>query len=160
MSEINKPTERTYWLAYSDGVRHSGITEPNQVTTTGQASLIHDVDAEQFAADVDNAGVADFNPLPEVGEWVEKDGVYSHEGKTLVCYQSHYRTHFDPFDTPALFGTAKSSGDPWVQPLGAHDAYAIGAIVTHNGATWESIVDANVWEPGTVGTGSLWTKVQ
>lgn len=39
----------------------------------------------------------------------------------------------------------------WVQPLGAQDAYAMGAKVLHNGFTWESELDANVWEPGIYG---------
>jgi len=38
-----------------------------------------------------------------------------------------------------------------VQPTGAHDAYALGAIVAHNGQLWISTVDANVWEPGVYG---------
>jgi hypothetical protein len=36
----------------------------------------------------------------------------------------------------------------WVQPLGAHDAYALGDLVTHDEQTWVSTIDANVWEPG------------
>lgn len=36
---------------------------------------------------------------------------------------------------------------PWVQPLGSEDSYAKGDTVTHNGKTWESNIDANVWEP-------------
>lgn len=40
---------------------------------------------------------------------------------------------------------------PWVQPTGAHDAYEAGAVVTHNGQTWVSDVDANTWEPGVYG---------
>lgn len=39
----------------------------------------------------------------------------------------------------------------WVQPTGAHDAYALGAEVTHNGKTWVSATDSNVWEPGVYG---------
>ena len=39
----------------------------------------------------------------------------------------------------------------WVQPTGAHDAYAPGAEVTHNGKTWVSTADNNVWEPGVYG---------
>jgi hypothetical protein len=42
-------------------------------------------------------------------------------------------------------------GDPWRQPTGAHDAYPLGATVSHNGKTWESSVAANVWEPGVSG---------
>lgn len=39
----------------------------------------------------------------------------------------------------------------WVQPTGAHDAYALGAEVTHNGKTWVSTADNTVWEPGVYG---------
>jgi hypothetical protein len=39
----------------------------------------------------------------------------------------------------------------WVQPTGAHDAYAIGSRVTHKEQDWETTVDANVWEPGVYG---------
>lgn len=42
----------------------------------------------------------------------------------------------------------------WSQPVGAHDAYALGAKVTHNGQHWTSSVDNNVWEPGVYG----WTE--
>lgn len=39
----------------------------------------------------------------------------------------------------------------WVHPTGAHDAYAIGAIVSRNGKLWISTVASNVWEPGVYG---------
>lgn len=45
-----------------------------------------------------------------------------------------------------LYGPAE-----WVQPTGAHDAYALGAVVSHNGKVWVSTVDSNVWEPGGYG---------
>ena len=44
----------------------------------------------------------------------------------------------------------------WVQPTGAHDAYAQGAKVSHNGKKWTSDVANNVWEPGAYG----WTEVK
>lgn len=43
----------------------------------------------------------------------------------------------------------------WIQPTGAHDAYAQGAKVSHNGKKWTSDIAANVWEPGVYG----WTEV-
>ena len=50
---------------------------------------------------------------------------------------------------------------PWQQPSGSADAYRIidgtPEMVTHNGKTWVTLVDANVWEPGTDGT--LWAEV-
>ena len=39
----------------------------------------------------------------------------------------------------------------WRQPVGAQDAYAKGAKVSHNDKHWISDVDSNVWEPGTYG---------
>lgn len=40
---------------------------------------------------------------------------------------------------------------PWKQPEGAHDAYELGAVVSHAGQEWRSIIAANVWEPGVTG---------
>lgn len=41
--------------------------------------------------------------------------------------------------------------EEWVQPTGAHDAYALGAVVAHVGKVWESTVENNVWEPQVFG---------
>ena len=38
----------------------------------------------------------------------------------------------------------------WIQPNGSNP-YKLGDKVTHNGNTWVSTVDANVWEPGVYG---------
>ena len=43
---------------------------------------------------------------------------------------------------------------PWEQP-DSTNAYSKGDKVTHNGKTWVSDVDNNVWEPGVYG----WTEV-
>lgn len=42
----------------------------------------------------------------------------------------------------------------WVQP-GSTNAYSKGDKVRHNGKTWVSDVDSNVWEPGVYG----WSEV-
>lgn len=47
--------------------------------------------------------------------------------------------------------SGRHEGDEWRQPVGAFDAYPLGAIVTHQGKTWESTTPANVWEPGVSG---------
>lgn len=44
------------------------------------------------------------------------------------------------------------TGTPiWTQPLGAHDAYQLGDVVSHNGQLWQSTIANNVWEPGVYG---------
>ena len=64
-----------------------------------------------------------------------------------------------------LEGNSSSGGDSgssdwpeWVRPTGAHDAYAKGSQVMHNGEKYISKIDANVWEPGGFGSDFLWTK--
>ena len=80
-------------------------------------------------------------------------------GKLYQCIQAHTSEEgWTPETTPALW---KQIGDPtveypeWIAPLGAHDAYAQGAKVSHNGKKWTSDIANNVWEPGVYG----WTEV-
>lgn len=47
----------------------------------------------------------------------------------------------------------------WVQP-DSTNPYMKGDKVTHNGITYESLIDNNVWEPGVIGTESLWAVVE
>lgn len=57
-----------------------------------------------------------------------------------------------PTATPALYTAIglTSSGRPiWAQPTGAHDAYNIGDVVSHQGVLYESLIDGNTTEPGT-----------
>ena len=56
--------------------------------------------------------------------------------------------------TGYMVALGRADGEPYVPPTGAHDAYALGSVVTHNGSTWTSTVNANAWEPGVYG----WTK--
>lgn len=46
----------------------------------------------------------------------------------------------------------------WEQPSSTN-GYMKGDEVTHNGKTYESLIDNNIWEPGAIGTESLWTEV-
>lgn len=74
-------------------------------------------------------------------------------GKVYRCVQNH-RTQADwtPDVTPALWTEISLEEWPeWVQPTGAHDAYAKDAKCSHNGGHWISDVDNNVWEPGVYG---------
>jgi len=60
-----------------------------------------------------------------------------------------------PESTPAVFTRFRDPAagpQPWVQPQGSHDAYGAGAVVTHNGQTWDNTHGAgNSWEPGVYG---------
>ena len=82
---------------------------------------------------------------------------YQYNGKLYRVVQAHTtQSDWQPDVTPALWVKVSLDEWPeWVQPTGAHDAYAKGAKVTHNSKKWTSDVDANVWEPGVYG----WTEV-
>ena len=70
---------------------------------------------------------------------------------------------YHPKYVPTLLEKVEEGGEEapseeypeWVRPTGAHDAYAQGAKVSHNGKKWTSNVENNVWEPGVYG----WTEV-
>lgn len=77
------------------------------------------------------------------------------EQKLYRCVQAHTsQDDWTPDVTPALWALV---GDPaveypeWAQPLGAHDAYGLGAKVTYNNQKWVSVVDGNIWVPGVYG---------
>lgn len=86
-------------------------------------------------------------------------------GGTLYrCLTAHTaQSTWTPTDAPSLWAKVLTdpSGEikPWEQP-DSTNPYAKGDRVTHNGKTWESTVDNNVWEPGVAGTESLWTEVK
>ncbi len=67
-----------------------------------------------------------------------------------------------PEDAPSLFAKVlipePSVIPEWEQPTSTN-GYMTGDKVTHKEKTWESLVDNNVWEPGAVGTESLWKEV-
>ena len=87
------------------------------------------------------------------GITVAKDARYQYNGKLYRVVQAHTtQSDWQPDVTPALWVKVSLDEWPeWVQPTGAHDAYAKGAKVTHNSKKWTSDVDANVWEPGVYG---------
>ena len=67
-----------------------------------------------------------------------------------------------PEDAPSLFAKVlipdESVIPEWEQP-DSTNGYSIGDKVTHNGMTYESLVDNNVWEPGVTGTETVWQIV-
>ncbi len=82
----------------------------------------------------------------------------AYEGTLYEVVQAHTtQSGWEPPSVPALFKRVWTEEYPeWIQPTGAHDAYAKGAKVTHNGKKWISTAESNVWEPGVYG----WDEIQ
>lgn len=75
------------------------------------------------------------------------------------CLTAHTaQADWAPTDAPSLWAKVLVSTDgtilAWEQP-DSTNPYMAGDKVTHNGKTWESTVDNNVWEPGVYG----WAEV-
>ena len=48
--------------------------------------------------------------------------------------------------------------EKWNAWDGISDKYQLGAVVEHNGILYQSVYNGqNVWEPGAIGTETLWT---
>ena len=98
----------------------------------------------------------------EPGRWYDADLRLQYNDKLYRVVQSHTsQADWTPDIVPALYAEVAKPGEEWpewVQPTGAHDAYAKDAKVSHNGRHWISNVDNNVWEPGTTGTEYLWLE--
>ena len=78
-----------------------------------------------------------------------------YEGNLYTCLQPHTAQEgWNPKDAPSLWAKVLIP-DPdvipeWEQP-DSTNPYMIGDKVIHNGKTWISDVDNNVWEPGVYG---------
>ena len=81
-----------------------------------------------------------------------------HGGKLWRCLQAHTsQTGWEPNNAPSLWAKVLIPDTDvipeWEQP-DSTNPYSAGDKVTHNGKTWVSDVDGNVWEPGVYG----WTE--
>lgn len=109
--------------------------------------------------------------VPELYECWSGDGVAYKTGVRLnyngIMYkvlQNHTSQQgWTPDTAPSLYVKVLVENPEvipkWEQTLSTN-GYARGDKVSHNGTIWESLVDNNVWEPGTVGTESLWKEVE
>ena len=81
-----------------------------------------------------------------------------HGGRLWRCLQAHTsQTGWEPENAPSLWAKVLIPDEniipEWEQP-DSTNAYSKGDKVTHNGKTWVSDVENNVWEPGVYG----WTE--
>jgi hypothetical protein len=153
MKEIKYPTTTQHWICHNaDGsVMSEGVTEPNQVTTTGQPELVGFDTEEQLVTYIAGMEVGMFPELPNVGEWVEAR-IYKYGTDKVKCITAHTRMHYAIEDQPALFLIIPTvvGYQVWKQPTVAHDAFQKGDRVHFPDAdspVYESKINANTWSP-------------
>lgn len=93
----------------------------------------------------------------KVGQRVNYNGLLYN-----VLQEHQKQSTWNPIDAPSLFAQVLIPDETvipdWVQP-DSTNGYMIGGKVSHNDKTWESLINNNVWEPGAVGTETLWVEV-
>lgn len=104
-------------------------------------------------------------PSWEVGVEYKKDYKIRYNDVVYKVLQDHTSQSDWTPDTAVSLYVKVHQQEPhdypeWEQPTGSHDAYNKGDIVRHNDKLWESLIDGNVWEPGTVGTENLWQEIE
>lgn len=158
MHEINKPERATKFCAYSDGtITHCGITEPGQVTTSGQPNFYSSSDENEYLSLVGNI-VAQFPELPAAGTELQAGDIYSWNGIAVMVRQSHTRTEHDPDTVPALFIIHRTdSSIDWI----VGEQVYVGTQRTFDGVPYEAIqshVTQSYWIPPSVP--ALWKVVE
>ena len=137
-------------------------TEPWMTEIMQAVKRMLSTETEELS-DEDALDVAALFPtwISKVGEAVSVGERYWYDGKLWKVIQAHtVQSEWTPDVATSLFTEVSIVEWPeWVQPTGAQDAYMTGDKVKHVSRTWESLVDNNVWEPGTVGTENLWQDI-
>lgn len=118
------------------------------------------VKLRELATDEMSARVPNLYPTWRVGiDYAVGNRVLFNEVlyKVLIAHTS--QETWTPADAPSLFAKVLIPDDniipEWEQP-DSTNPYMIDDKVTHNGKTWKSIVDNNVWEPGVYG----WEEIE
>lgn len=135
-----------------DGVDYAIVVQ-GRSAKLDRLILAEDLTADEIAALV---GVY---PGWQAGVAVVIDELLAYGDVLYRVLQAHTtQADWTPDVADSLFTEAAPAGVilAWVQPTGAHDAYALDALVTHNGWVWKSLYPANVWEPGVFG----WEQVE
>ena len=116
--------------------------------------------ATSYLSDDQAETVTDLFPEWETGTAYAVGDRRQYDGLLYRCVQAHTsQADWTPPAVPALWvRTSTEEWPEWIQPTGAQDAYARGSKVSHNGKHWISLIDGNVWEPGALGTESLWQE--
>lgn len=140
--------------AYAHAERTRSLTE-SEVTRLLIAQQINTLEVDDQTA----LRMVEFYPEWAAGQAYTAGYKVQHGGVLYRCLQDHTsQDDWTPDVSPSLFTKVLIPDEniipEWEQP-DSTNPYSKGDKVTHNGKTWESLVDNNVWEPGVYG----WTEV-
>ncbi len=129
------------------------LTEP-EVSRLLIAQQINTLEVDDTTA----LRMVEFYPAWSAGQAYPAGFKVQHRGDLWRCLQEHTsQDGWEPDIAPSLWAKVLIPDETvipeWEQP-DSTNPYMTGDTVTHNGKTWVSAVDNNVWEPGVYG----WTE--
>lgn len=128
---------------------------------TKQAEINSETNTDEQALEV-QVLYPDWSVLPEGYSLKAGERINYQELLYKVLQEHKKQSDWSPKDSPSLFAKVLIPNEndipEWDQPESTNP-YMKGDKVTHNGSTWVSLVDNNVWEPGAVGTETLWEEI-
>lgn len=152
------------WVSTGSSITQVWKIVPKSGTAVEAAVTLAQMQALKLD-DADAVKVAALYPEWQVGVAKYEAGTrVTYNGVLYRCLQEHApQADWTPDAASSLWakvlpGQSGTAVGEWAQPSGAQDAYSKGDKVTHSGKTWESLADANVWEPGASGSESLWKE--
>ena len=117
---------------------------------------IYKTQAPSLSDDVAEIAPALYDQWTGDGHYYTAGERVEHGGTLYVCLQPHTsQADWTPAAAPSLWARNLAAADS----PDATNGYPTGAVVTHGGSKWQSLVDNNVWEPGVAGTETLWQVV-
>lgn len=125
----------------------------NYITTLKTPTEKNDIVMDFIAANAtieQKLGMINAYPEWEPGQIYKIGKELQHLGLLYSVKQAHTsQSDWTPEIVPALFTLIHLPDviPHWVQPTGAHDAYAIGAKVLFNNKVYESLIAANTYSP-------------
>ena len=132
-----------------------------QLEALGRVSTSKMIQADELT-DEEMASIAGLFESWQPDKVVKALDIRRYNNLLYECIQSHTtQVGWEPPTTPALWKLKSAPGiiPAWIQPTGAHDAYAIDDQVTHVGKTWVSGIAANTTVPGENPAFNWWTEV-
>lgn len=147
-----------WWAELHEGERPYTAAEALAALVRSEPALVEALPDEHLAH------MGEYLTQWEQDHTYKRGDIVGYDHLSWRCLMDHTSTDeaWNPEQAPSLWAKVLVP-DPsvipdWEQPSSTNP-YMKGDKVRHVGKVWESLIDANVWEPGAIGTETLWREV-
>ena len=158
---IRRITTEELYAMQTNAARCEAYERTRQLTESEVSRLLIKQQINMLSVDDTTAlRMVEFYPEWAAGVAYTAGYKVQRSGKLWRCLQDHTSQNgWEPDSAPSLWAKVLIPDETvvpeWEQP-DSTNPYMAGDKVAHNGKTWVSDVDNNVWEPGVYG----WTEIE